>query len=53
MASVPKSDSVRLFDPLLSTMETNDLGVIYETPWSPRTAANGMEVTFDPNGART
>ena len=53
LSSVSKSDAIRLFEPLLNTMDLNDLGAIYEKPWRPRSALTGMEASLDPDGART
>ncbi|KQT70251.1 hypothetical protein ASG51_14465 [Methylobacterium sp. Leaf465] len=53
MDAVPKSDAIRLFDPLLSTMAATDLGAIYEEPWTPRLSLSGMEAMRYPDGART
>ncbi|MER8918269.1 hypothetical protein NKI32_31395 [Mesorhizobium sp. M0761] len=53
LSSMAKSDAIRLFNPLLNTMDLNDLGPIYENPWRPRSGLPGMEALFDPDGART
>lgn len=53
LPSVSKSDAIQIFEPLLNTMDLNDLGQIYENPWRPRSALTGMEALLDPDGART
>jgi len=53
LSSVSKSDAIRIFEPLLNTMDLNDLGPIYENSWRPRSALTGMEALLDPDGART